>query len=62
MDERAPEQRGYRYYLSDEEILKYMAWPIALRLTWLEGANLFLRAGLPEETRCIRDALRRGEI
>lgn len=51
---------GYRYYLTDEAILKYMQWSIADRLTWLEEANRFLSAALSPEARRIREAFRRG--
>ena len=61
-DNAASDRKGYRYYLSDEAILNYMKWPIAIRLTWLGEANRFLFSALSDETRKIRDALRRGEI
>ncbi len=60
-DPTSPLPRGYRYHLSDEAILRYMAWPIEVRLTWLEEANRFLWAVLPEEEKAIRERFRRGE-
>lgn len=53
--------KGYRYRLSDDAILRYMTWPIEVRLTWLEEANRFLWAVLPDEEKAIRERLRRGE-
>jgi hypothetical protein len=52
---------GYGYHLTDEAILKYMQWPIETRLIWLEEANRFLFDALPEETKRIREQLRKGE-
>ena len=54
--------KGYRYHLADEAILKYMQWSIETRLTWLEEATRFLFEALPEETKKIREQLRKGEI
>lgn len=53
---------GYRYYLSDEQILKYMKWSVETRLTWLEEANRFLFKTLSEEKKKIQKQLRQGEI
>ncbi|MFZ5876448.1 MAG: hypothetical protein ACOYXU_08575 [Nitrospirota bacterium] len=47
--------KGYRYHLSDEAILRYMAWPIEVCLMWLEEANRFLTAVLPDEEKAIRE-------
>ena len=60
-DPAPPSRKGYRYHLSDEAILRYMAWPIEVRLTWLEEANRFLWAALPDEEKAIREHFRRGE-
>jgi len=54
--------KGYGYHLTDETILKYMEWSVETRLTWLEEANRFLFEALPEETKKIREQLRRGDI
>jgi hypothetical protein len=61
-DPSRPASGGYRYYLTDEAILKYMEWSVATRLTWLEEANRFLFAALSPEARKIREALRRGSF
>jgi hypothetical protein len=59
MPESTPsEPRGYRYHLSDEAILKHMALPIEARLAWLEEANRFLWAVLPDEEKAIREHFR----
>ncbi len=55
-------EKGYGYHLTDEAILKYMQWSIETRLTWLEEANQFLFAALPEEIKKIREQLRKGEV
>ena len=60
-DPAPPPAKGYRYHLSDEAILRYMAWPIEVRLTWLEEANRFLWTVLPDEEKAIRERFRRGE-
>jgi hypothetical protein len=60
-DAMPPVSKGYRYHISDEAILRYMQWPIEVRLTWLEEANRFLWAVLPDEEKAIREHFRRGE-
>ncbi|HEY5648773.1 MAG TPA: hypothetical protein VIU33_04700 [Nitrospiria bacterium] len=60
MPESSSSDTGYDYYLSDEAIRKYMEWPIAARLTWLEEANRFLDRVLTPEARKIRNTLRMG--
>jgi hypothetical protein len=55
-------ERGYGYHLTDEAILKYMQWSIETRLIWLEEANRFLFDALPEETKKIREQLRKGAV
>ena len=52
--------KGYRYHLTDEAILKYMQWPVEVRLTWLEEANRFLWQVLPDDIKSIRDGISRG--
>jgi hypothetical protein len=54
--------KGYGYHLTDEALLKYMQWSIETRLTWLEEANRFLFEALPEETKKIREQLRKGDV
>lgn len=54
--------KGYGYHLTDEAILKDMQGSIETRLTWLEEANRFLFEALPEETKKIRERLRKGEV
>jgi hypothetical protein len=60
-DPAPPSRKGYRYHLNDEAILRYMEWPIEVRLAWLEEANRFLWAVLPDEEKAIREYFRRGE-
>jgi hypothetical protein len=60
-DPAPPSPKGYRYHISDEAILRYMEWPIEVRLTWLEEANRFLWAVLPDAEKAIREHFRRGE-
>ena len=52
--------KGFTYYVTDEEIKKYMKLPPELKLKWLEEANEFTwKYGKNKE---IREKLRRGEI
>ncbi|HXN05652.1 MAG TPA: hypothetical protein VN944_01145 [Nitrospiria bacterium] len=53
---------GYSYYLSDEQILKYMGWSLEARLTWLEEANRFLFETLTEEKKEIQKQFRQGKL
>ena len=53
---------GYSYTLTDEQIKKYMALPVEMRLQWLEEANRFLWEAMSPRAKKIREALRKGEI
>ncbi|HTP42753.1 MAG TPA: hypothetical protein VML36_10060 [Nitrospiria bacterium] len=52
--------KGYRHHITEEAILKYMQWPVEVRLAWLEEANRFLDQALPEDSKKIRQGLRLG--
>jgi hypothetical protein len=51
-------RRGFDYFLTREQILRYMRKPIELRLEWLYQGNL-LRMHLPEHVRKRQDGFRR---
>lgn len=55
-------RRGFRYVLSDEQILRYLQVPVEARLEWLEATNRFLFAATPPETREIWQKFRKGEV
>ena len=48
MDNSAEKRRGFRYYLTDEQLRRYREKPLELRLAWLYQGNV-LRRHLPRE-------------
>ncbi|MEW6088726.1 MAG: hypothetical protein AB1498_10540 [bacterium] len=52
---------GFSYYVNDDHLLAYHAWPIEKRLEWLYAVNL-LRKGLPSRIKKIQDKFRSGQI
>lgn len=55
-------RKGYRYYVSDEQIRKYSALTAREKLEWLEEVNVFFDKFLTEEGRRLQKMFRRGEI
>lgn len=57
---RRPEEKGYRYVVSREEIRKFRILTPKEKLEWLEEVNDFVDKFLPEKSRRLREKLRRG--
>lgn len=55
-------RKGFRYFVSLEEIRRYMKVPYKWRLEWLEEANEFTRKVLSTQKLQVWERLRRGEI
>ncbi len=49
--------KGFSYYVKDDQLRAYNAWPIEKRLEWLFAVNI-LRKGLPSRVRNIQDKFR----
>ncbi|MBN2842730.1 MAG: hypothetical protein JXM68_06545 [Sedimentisphaerales bacterium] len=56
------DNKGYSYFVTDEQIREYMKLTTAEKLEWLEEANEFIQAASDDKTREIRDKFRKGEI
>jgi len=59
MNEEA--RKGFTYFVNDEQMKEYRAWPIERRLQWLFLGNK-LRMLLPKKTIEIQEAFRQGKI
>ena len=57
---QSPEKKGYRYVVSKEEIRRFRALTPKEKLEWLEEVNDFVDKFLPEQSRSLREKLRRG--
>ncbi len=51
--------KGFSYYVKDDQLQAYHAWPIEKRLEWLYAVNI-LRKGLPSRVKNIQDKFRSG--
>ncbi len=54
-------RKGFRYYVSKEQIKEYSSWTIEWRLQWLLMGNK-LRKSLPKKTIEIQELFRQGKI
>lgn len=59
---KLPRRKGYRYYVTNEQISKYSALTPEQKLDWLEEANEFVNMFLPERSRRFQQLFKRGEI
>ena len=55
-------RKGYRYYVSEEQIRRYSALTAREKLEWLEEVNAFFDKFLTEEGRRFQRMFKRGEI
>lgn len=53
--------KGFSYYVSQEQINDYSTWPLERRLKWLFLANK-MRRSLNSKTIEVQDAFRSGKI
>lgn len=51
-------KRGFKYYLTDEQLRRYREKPLELRLAWLYQGNV-LRMHLPREIKERQDLFRK---
>ncbi len=56
------ENKGFSYFVTDEQIREYMKLTTEEKLQWLEEANEFIEAASDEKTKEIREKFRRGKI
>ncbi|MHB0914512.1 MAG: hypothetical protein ACYC5A_10895 [Thermoleophilia bacterium] len=54
--------KGYSYTVTREQIRRHMSLTPEQKLEWLEEANGFVDSFMTEQSRRIRDKLRRGEL
>lgn len=59
---REPVLKGYSYTVTREQIRRHMSLTPEQKLEWLEEANGFVDSFMTEQSRRIRDKLRRGEL
>jgi hypothetical protein len=55
-------KRGYRYIISDEQLLSFSKLDYNQRLDWFFAFHDFLRKFQPESSRIIMNKFRAGEI
>jgi hypothetical protein len=55
-------RRGFAYRVTDEQIRRWRALPVEIKLQWLEDANRFLALALSRKARAVQDRFRRGDI
>lgn len=55
-------EKGYTYYVTDEQIERYRRLTPEQKLNWLEEANGFTNKFLPERSRKLHRLFREGKI
>ncbi len=56
------EEKGYSYFVTDEQIREYMKLTSEEKLQWLEEANEFIQAASDERKIEVRNMFRKGEL
>lgn len=55
-------EKGYTYYVTDDQIARYRRLTPEQKLNWLEEANAFINKFLPERSRQLQKMFREGKI
>lgn len=55
-------EKGYTYYVTDDQIARYRRLTPEQKLDWLEEANAFINKFLPERSRRLQKMFREGKI
>lgn len=55
-------RKGYRYYVTDEQLRRYGKLSAKQKLEWLEEVNAFVEKFAPARTRELHRRFRKGEI
>lgn len=55
-------EKGYTYYVTDEQIERYRRLTPEQKLNWLEEANAFINKFLPERSRRMQQLFKEGKL